>query len=179
MRAFRENWTRENVAGCLKRQAATGEYNGVLTLNKRLYIDNCKAAYEPDGVIMIFTRDTGHHTSGWWKNPDYERCLHLSLSFRDPKTGQPVERDKKLSSLWVEEFFGATKNLIWVEPPFSPEGKRADVWHYRVFYAPGWVASILPRKEVYSKDWTPAGWLSYSDVLNLEKEQVDTFLNQF
>lgn len=179
MRNFRENWSRENVAAYLKRSARQGTYNGHMTLANKRYVDECTATYYPDGIILLFTRDVGHHTSGWWKNPDYERCLHLSLSFRDKETGQPIERNKKISALWVEEFFGPTKNLIWVEPPYSPEGKRGDVYHYRVFYAPDWVAPILPRKEVYSKDWTPEGWLSYSDVLQKEKEEVDTFLNQF
>lgn len=179
MRGFTEKWTRENVAGYLKRKANVGTYDGRMTLAAQIYTDECKAAYRPDGIILLFTRDTGHHTSGWWKNPDYERCLHLSLSFRDPETGAVRPKDKKLSGIWVEEFFGPTKNLIWAEPPFSTEGKRCDVWHYRVFYADGWVAPILPRKEVYSKDWTPEGWLSYSDVLNLEENQVETFLNEF
>lgn len=179
MRYFGTNWTRANVAAYLKRCAAVGEYNGVMTPSAQYYVDYCKVGYRPDGAILIFTRDTGHHTSGWWKNPDYERCLHLSISFRDPETGERAPHNKPVSHLWVDEFFGPTKNLIWAEPPYTPEGKAADVWHYRVFYAPGWIAPVLPRKEVYSKDWTPAGWLSYSDVLNLEKEQVATWLNEY
>ena len=177
MRWFDQRWTRENIAGWLKRCAATGEYDGFITPRNQDYCDLCKAAYRLDGTILIFTRDTGHHTSGWWKNPDYERCLHLSLSYRDPKTGEKRCKDQELSALWVEAFFGPTKSLIWAEPPYTPEGKQADCWHYRVFYAENWAAPILPRGEVYSKANTPAHWLSYSDVLALEKEQVDTWLN--
>lgn len=175
---FQANWSRENISLEMRRRAALGDYNGTLTQQAKAYVEFCTCAYQPDGTILIFTRDIGHHTSGWWKNPDYERCLHLSLSYRDPKTGLPRAKDKELSALWVEAFFGPTKNLIWAEPPYSPEGKRAECWHYRVFYAPDWVAPILPRGEVYSKDWTPANWLSYSDVLQKEKEEVDTWLNQ-
>ena len=76
-------------------------------------------------------------------------------------------------------FFGPTKNLVWAEPPYSLDGKRGDVWHYRVFYAEGWVAPILPCGEVYSKRDTPANWLSYSDVLQKEKDEVETWLNQY
>lgn len=32
-------------------------------------------------AIVIMTRDIGYHTSGWWKNPDYERCFHVSISY--------------------------------------------------------------------------------------------------
>lgn len=178
MRHFGEQWTRENVAGWLQRQANMGTYDGSLTFAKRIYVDGCKATYYPDGVILIFTRDTGHHSSGWWKNPDYERCLHLSLSFRDPQSGAPIERNKKISALWVEAFFGATKNLVWVEPPYSPEGKQSDVYHYRVFYAENFVAPILPRKEVYSKDYTPAGWKSWSDQRAQDEREIETWLSQ-
>lgn len=177
MRRFPANWTKENVVAFLKRKMLTGTYNGVLTLGNRIYVDDCKATY-PDGSILLLTRDTGHHSSGWWKNPDYERCVHLSLSFRDPVTGEYRPKDKALSAEWVELVFGPTKNLVWAEPPYGPEGKQADVWHYRVFYCENWLAPILPRGEVYDKTWTPAGWLSYSDVLNKEKEEVETWLNQ-
>lgn len=160
MRWFGENWQRESVAAFLHQRAQLSTYNGEMTPKNKVYTDACTAAYVPDGVIIIFTRDVGHHSSGWWKNPDYERCYHLSLSFRDPVTGALRPRDKKASALWVEAFFPATKNLVWAEPPYSEEGKRCEVWHYRVFYAENWVAPILPRGEVYSKANTPAHWKS-------------------
>lgn len=47
------------------------------------YFEYAKRVHEPTGTMLLFTRDIGHHTSGWWKNPDYERCYHLSLSFWD------------------------------------------------------------------------------------------------
>lgn len=174
MRIFSEQWTCENIARWLQWKASFGTYDGIMTPYAKAYTDQCKAIHKPSGTILLFTRDEGMHESGWWKNPDYERCLHLSLSFRDPKTGLPRSRDKDWTDKWIEAFFPATKNLIWAEPPYSPEGKKADVWHYRVFYAPGWIAPILPRKEVYSKDFTPAHWLSYSDLqAKLEKEAAE------
>lgn len=47
--------------------------------------------------------------------------------------------------------------------PFSPDGKRCDVHHYRLFLAPDWRTPILPRKELYSREFTEAGWKSWSD----------------
>lgn len=173
MRAFDDNWTPTTIANYLMVQASYDTYDGILTPRSKRYTDKCKAIHRSSGSILLFTRDAGMHSSGWWKNPDYEQCLHLSLSFRDPKTGIPRSRDKEWTETWVEAFFGPTKNLIWTEPPYSPDGKKNDVWHYRVFYAPGWVAPILPRKEVYSKDFTPEGWLSWSDYQEkMKKERI-------
>lgn len=164
MRGFGSNWSLENIASFLKRAAATGSYGGILTPAAKRYTDHCTCVHRPTGTILMLTRDMGMHSSGWWKNPDYERCLHLSLSYRDPKTCKPIERDRKQSRLWIEAVFGPLQTLIWTEPPAFAEGKANDVWHYRVFFSEDWAVPILPRKEVYSKDYTPAGWLSWSDA---------------
>ncbi len=176
MRMFTEQWTKANIVSWVKSRAALGTYDGIMTPRAKAYSDSCTAAYKPDGSILLFTRDEGMHECGWWKNPDYERCLHLSLSFRDPETGKPRPLDKDLSDEWIDLFFGPTKNLIWAEPPYYPEGKKNDVWHYRVFYAPGWVAPILPRGEVYSKDWTPKHWLSWSDLRAKLGQETDLIM---
>jgi hypothetical protein len=131
---------------------------------KRSDISQCTGYHAPTGTLMVWTRDTGHHTSGWWKNPDYERCLHLSLSFRNPENSEEVlDHRHDLAARWVEEFFGSSRNLVWTEPPYFPQGKALDTWHYRVFFAPDWITPILPRGEVYSKQFTEAGWFSWSD----------------
>lgn len=170
-RAFGENWTMENVAGYALRRVHLREFDGRAS-NLPYLSDHCYD-YHPNGSRLILTRDIGHHSSGWWKNPDYERCLHLSLSFRDPLTGAVRPKDDELTDQWIDLILGPTKNLIWAEPPYSPEGKKNETWHYRVFYAPGWVAPILPRGEVYSKDWTPAGWLSFSDLQEKRRKEAE------
>lgn len=145
------------------------------------YVDSCTAIHA-SGLIIMLTRDTGHHSSGLWKNPDYERCLHLSLSFRDPATGKPRPRDKAASAIWVRAIFGNLERLVWTEPPVSERGKANDVWHYRVFFADEkFTAPILPRGEVYSKELTEAGWQSWSDQRAAEgrpgarMENIDEF----
>lgn len=176
MRWFGDHWTEENIAGWLKQQASCGEYDGVMTERAKRYTDSCTAAHKSSGSILLFTKDIGMHDSGWWKNPDCNQCWHLSLSFRDPQTGHPRGKDQEWTDKWIEAVFGPLKRLIWAEPPYYPEGKRNDVWHYRVFFAPGWTAPILPRGEVYSKDWTPSHWLSYSDLqakLGREAEKME------
>lgn len=162
---------KEDVAKKMWRQAWRGTWDGrnVRTANdyrsryEKPYFDRCIGKHEPTGTILIFTRDEGMHTSGWWKNPDFERCFHLSVSFRDPETGLSRPRDVQLSKDWVEAFYHDDRRLIWAEPPYSPEGKGSEVWHYRVFADANW-QPFLPRKEVYSKDFTEIGWLSFSDL---------------
>ncbi|MBU2025992.1 hypothetical protein KJ912_04650 [Patescibacteria group bacterium] len=127
------------------------------------YFERCRWWLPLVGTRAIFTRDTGYHTSGWWKNPDYERCFHLSLSFVDIETGEPAPRDTVLTSLFLDALFGKGKRLLWCEPPYSEQGKQMDVWHYRLFCDEGW-QPIKPRGEVYSRELTEAGWKSWSDA---------------
>jgi hypothetical protein len=179
MRSFDQQWNIPGMANWLKRQA----YMGIMDMNRRpspgdrfrshLYMERCKGFHIPTGTLILLTRDTGHHTCGWWKNPDYERCLHLSLSFTDPETGHMRDHDHDLAGQWVHEVFRDSSRLVWAEPPYSPEGKARDVWHYRVFYADAsFRAPILPRGEVYTKEFTEAGWKSWSDVQEERRKQA-------
>jgi hypothetical protein len=120
------------------------------------YMLDCRWFLEKYGCIVIFTRDIGHHSGGWWKNPDYERCYHLSISF-------PEGRNKRHLNKVIDGLFGWTKRFLWIEPPYSKEGKSAEVWHYRLFCDAGW-QPIKPRGEVYSKEFTEIGWKSFSEL---------------
>jgi len=162
---------KDEVAKKMWRRAFNGTWDGravrtaseYRAIYEQPYFDRCRGAHEPTGTVLIFTRDVGMHSSGWWKNPDYERCFHLSLSYRDPETDRPRPRDVKLSKEWVQAFFHEHQRLIWAEPPYSDEGKVSDVWHYRVFCDANWVP-MLPRKEVYTREFTEAGWKSFSEL---------------
>jgi hypothetical protein len=147
-----------------KLRAKRGTYNGLATPEANHYINMCRHAYAYSPVemaLIIFTRDTGHHTSGWWKNPDYEQCFHLSISYQ--ALGSRLEHDKRRSQTLAEAFYGDDASLCWIEPPYSDKGKVAQVWHYRLFADEGW-QPIKPRGEVYNTDWTPPGWKSFSEV---------------
>jgi hypothetical protein len=129
------------------------------------HIERCTHYHRPTETLLIFTRDAGHHSSGWWKNPDYERCLHLSVSFVGTEGGRVylLPFDRRMAGKWAEAFFGTAARLCWIEPPYSRAGKVRGVHHYRLFCDPGW-QPILPRGEVYSRAHTPAGWLSFSEL---------------
>lgn len=129
----------------------------------RAYLERCTEVHYRSGTRLIFTRDAGHHSLGWWKNPDYERCLHLSLSFFDPETGEPAPYDGRRAEKWAQLFFGRNLRLVWVEPPYSDEGKTRGVHHFRLFCDPSW-APIKPRGEVYTRELTERGWRSFSEI---------------
>lgn len=143
--------------------ASRGAFNGELTPRNQAYINSCThIAY---GTKLIFTRDTGHHSSGWFKNPDYERCLHLSLSPapRHLWTPSTPDLDAKLKKRWLRVFFGDALRHAWFESAKTSEGKSLAVEHWRVFCDPAW-RPITPRKEVYSKDFIEKGWRSASEL---------------
>lgn len=120
------------------------------------YFNSCKWFLERYPCIAIYTKEYGYHSGGWWKNPDYERCWHLSISF-------PGGKDKKVFKDILNFLFGSYQNLIWVEPPYSKEGKAHDVWHYRLFCDENWMP-IKPRGEVYNTHFTEKGWKSFSEL---------------
>ena len=172
MRTFDKTWLMTTVVAEMRRRAKQESLTP--WADQRRVLERCKAYHQPTGTILLFSRDEGHHESGWWKNPDYERCEHLSLSFRDPTTGQIAPRDVKRTREWLGYFFGGDVKKLWCEPPYSPEGKAIEIWHYRLFCAPNWTP-IIPRGEVYNRELTEAGWLSYSDMEAAIADQVERF----
>lgn len=116
----------------------------------------CRWLLEGYSCIVIYTKESGYHTGGWWKNPDYERCWHLSISFHGGN-------EKKTLDTILNNLFGDFKKWMWVEPPYSEIGKRNNVWHYRLFCDENW-QPIKPRGEVYNTQFTERGWKSFSEV---------------
>lgn len=120
------------------------------------YFENCRWWLERFDCLLIFTRDIGYHSCGWWKNPDYERCYHLSISF-------PGGRNRKKEEYILRKLFGSNCRLLWCEPPYSTDGKKAGVYHYRLFCNEAW-EPIMPRGEVYNTQFTELGWKSFSEL---------------
>jgi hypothetical protein len=163
MLTFDRNVLKATVADVLMARATRQVFRGTDTRVDRLVIDTSTAYHTPSGTKLIFSRDVGHHSSGWFKNPDFERCFHLSLSFYDPMTGISAPKNQTLTDEWIILFFGDHRRWIWCEPPAFSEGRTNDVWHYRLFADEHW-QPIRPRGEVYSRELTSTGWLSYSEL---------------
>lgn len=158
------------LAQDMRRVAKYGHYTGrIETPEQAAYFDRCRRVHLPTRCQIVFTRDIGMHDCGWWKNPDYNQCLHLSLSFFD-WDGKPegelhhAPQNRTVAKQWVDLFFGDWQRLLWAEPPVSDHGRRLDVWHYRVFVDPTFKAPLLPRGEVYTREFTARGWKSWSDL---------------
>jgi hypothetical protein len=165
---------REKAIARLRLAALSGIYSGLIrTVHDAQYMARCKADVRVGDTYnrLIFTRDSGHHSSGWWKNPDYERCFHLSVSFAYLDES-PAPFDAERAMRWAKDLFREHVRWVWVEPPYSPEGKVRDVHHYRLFCDEGWQA-IKPRGEVYSRELTEAGWKSFSEIHGVRAEQFE------
>jgi hypothetical protein len=143
----------EGALNKVRTQANTGLWQGQTDTP---YFESCRWFIERYECIIIFTRDTGYHSSGWWKNPDFEMCYHLSISFQG-------ERKRNITEKIVKGLFAENQKLLWVEPPYSRIGKQKEVWHYRLFCDALW-NPIKPRGEVYNTEFTEKGWKSFSEV---------------
>lgn len=157
MRTIPRNASNADTFRRMMKVAQGGVFNG--NEPNSPYFESCRWWLERFECIAILTRDTGYHSCGWWKNPDYERCYHLSVSF-------PGGAKRKYIEYILKELFGYDRRLLWCEPPYSEAGKQAGVWHYRLFCDEGW-QPIKPRGEVYGRDFTEAGWKSFSELHRL------------
>ena len=168
------------VAGEMRRTAERGVHIGQDTLAARFYITRCRRVHHSTQTVLIFTRDAGHHSSGWMKNPDYERCWHLSTSPAPSRLILPgrarAELDRKVQAAWLDVFFGAGLRYVWSESPKTPQGKAQGVWHWRLFCDSAW-RPLKPRGEVYSTELTELGWRSASQVLEEDGVLVTSVLD--
>jgi hypothetical protein len=164
MRTYGEHWLKASVASKMRTAAWLDTFDGLMTVRAQRYMDAATAFHAPSGSFLIFTRDTGHHTSGWFKNAEFEQCFHLSIHFTEPfDKSQPSQFDKSLTAEWCELFFRENARNVWIESAKTPEGQSLDVLHYRLFCDEHW-QPIFPRGEVYSTEFTEKGWKSWSDL---------------
>lgn len=161
-----------NLASRLKKRA-NADTCDYFTDGETPYSQSCTGYHAASGTILRLTRDVGHHSCGWIKNPDYERCYHLSLSFRDRETFESEPHNRKAADRWCEALFRHHKRWLWIEGPKSAYGRKLDVWHYRLLCDEAW-QPIYPRGEVYSREHTPADWMTWSERTEKQKPDVPT-----
>lgn len=157
------------IAGSMTNFAKCWEFDGMASPENMRMVEMSRRVHQQSGAVVMFSRDSGHHTSGWMKNPDYERCLHLSLSPIPGAIvipGRTIEMDERISRMWCEAFFRDDVRLAWRESAKSKMGKAVQVVHWRVFCNEHW-EPIHPRGEVYSTELTEKGWKSASEVFEL------------
>jgi hypothetical protein len=146
----------ENAAIKMRLQALTSVWSGKAMDH---YFLSCRWYVQLYEARIILMRESGYHSGGWWKNPEYERCWHLSISYDDSG------RNEVISNKIIKEIFGENIKWLWCEGPYTKEGKRSNVWHYRLFCDEHWTP-IKPKGEVYSTHFTEKGWKSFSELNN-------------
>lgn len=157
LRKINRNEPNEGIRSRLFNAANKGHADG--TFKTQMYLESCRWLIERIDAIVIMTRDVGYHTCGWWKNPDYERCYHVSISY-------PGGTNFKKTEWLLNMLFGESRRMMWCEPPYSSEGKKNEVYHYRLFCDENW-KPIMPRGEVYTREFTELGWKSFSEIHNI------------
>lgn len=78
MKLLAHNLSDREMFARIRQVASSGFFDGQ-TVDS--YFEDCRWFLQKYGCFLVYTRDVGHHSCGWWKNPDYERCYHLSLSW--------------------------------------------------------------------------------------------------
>ncbi len=181
-RLFDKFWLKPSIAQQMKARAleVCGGFPKVTQDEGMRIIHACTAQYNQKGLstVLIYTMDDGMHDIGWWKNPDFARCLHLSLSYWYPDNRVAPKSDA-ITAEWLQAFFAPNERWLWMEPAYTIIGKKRGVWHYRLFAGPHW-EPILPEGEVYSTLKTEKGWLSYSelqDKLKAEAKEKEEHVN--
>lgn len=112
--------------------------------------------------------DQHYHGSGWFKNSDYEQCLHVSISHVaageteirhiPPDLGGGVVVGAKLETpsdievwAWARAFFGDDARLAWLEPAASvlDPYRMPNIAHARLYYDQA-MRPFMPAGEVYT-----------------------------
>jgi hypothetical protein len=121
-------------------------------------------ATEPELMIqLLLTKDRMHHSVGWWKNAEFEYCVHLSVSGRDRlmhanRQAGPYEQiPRNEVRYWAAVIFGEHVDKLWCEPGgtdprLTREEARshAKLWHLRLFLDPETFEPFIPHGEVYT-----------------------------
>lgn len=133
-------------------------------------------------VQLLLSRDKMHHSVGWWRNAEYEYCLHLSISVRErlAVTGAAAEPDRKHAAAlfnaipyedmpheelryWSQIIFGEHIDKLWIEPggtdprlSLVEAHDRRAINHLRLFFDPQTFVPFIPEGEVYDLTrWIP------------------------
>lgn len=115
------------------------------------------ALLEPGRLTsLLLTFDVGYHACGWWKNSDYDRCWHLSLTH---PAGQHLETpDEREVFAWAERLWREHASKAWIEGAASSLDvyRLPNVVHARLFVG-AHDEPIIPEGEVYEplRPWSP------------------------
>lgn len=138
------------------RHARTHPWDGRSVPDKRTQL-LVSALREPGRwTRLTLTFDHGYHASGWWKNEQYDRCWHLSISH---PTELAIETpDEAEVYEWARLLWRDDARKAWVEGAASTLDpyRLPNVVHARLFVDEH-DQPIIPEGEVYTplRPWSP------------------------
>lgn len=106
---------------------------------------------------LLLTFDVGYHACGWWKNEQYDRCWHLSISH---PTELAVETpDEREVFAWCRLLWKDDAPKCWIEGAASTLDpyRLPNIVHARLFVLGPDDTPIIPEGEVYEplRPWSP------------------------
>lgn len=165
----REVAKRDQQVARVKAHAFVHPWQGDTFLTCPLHEVNGPAITEPGRPTQVrCSFDYHYHGSGWFKNSDFEQCLHVSVSHVDrghqevrhipPDLGGGVAVGPKLETptdaevwAWARAFFGDDARMAWVEPAASvlDPYRMPNIVHLRLYYDQS-MRPFMPSGEVYT-----------------------------
>lgn len=165
------------VIARMRRRAFAHPWPGDTPILDRRHVLDTTAITEPGRPTRVMvTFDVGYHASCWFKNADYEQCLHVSVSHPRPDVvEQKVDKlglmrprgalypgmrletpSDEEARAWGRAFFEEHAPKAWVEPAASvlDPYRMPNVVHLRLYYD-GQMRPFIPEGEVYDlKPWS-------------------------
>lgn len=121
----------DGIVAALKRKAETGINDDVDAAKSLEYLHRCTLDVGADankGVRLMYTRSIH----------EGEHFLYLSMHFRKAPYTEPHRFDHRFAKRAAPAFFGVYIEDVMVYPPQTDDGKRWNVWHFRLFTSPDW-----------------------------------------
>lgn len=151
----------QKVLDDIWKRARVSIYRADESIIDNAYRNSCQT-YDPSlGINIIFTRDKGLVEGGNFKHLQNQKSLHMSISFRDPKTKEPIKHKKKWADLIAFSIFRLSKSKdmfkLWVHPPISEDGLKFDAWHYYLCCDDNW-EPIVNLKDVVCQELIAGGF---------------------
>lgn len=167
-RVERERLRRDDMVSRVRTHAFQHPWRGDTPLTCPLHAIQTTAVTEPGRPTQVrCSFDTHYHGSGWFKNSDYEQCLHVSVSHVDrgmtevrhipPDLGGGTVMAPKLETpsttevwAWARAFFGEDAPKAWLEPAASvlDPYRMPNIVHVRLYYDMA-MRPFMPEGEVY------------------------------
>jgi hypothetical protein len=169
----------QELVSKMSTKASSGWFDGTAaTLAAFAAVKDLPSRTNPDEVWvrLLLSRDRSHHSSGWWRNAEYEYCWHLSVSARDATDVRLAQAGLKISEevgyvdlprteemYWGRLFFDVHADKVWHEPggtdpslTLAGAHRNNAIVHLRLFLDPETFQPFIPNGEVYDLTrWLP------------------------